>query len=477
MDPNRAPWDQEYAPAKPVVPAGQQSTQADPPAQGDDGFDVPILGHQPSFTSFLRNAPTEAGLSGDVSRLSLGALQGILGPFEWAEKKLGIRDPPQAELVRKAAQTPEGELGQVGGALFNPVNRLVGAIAKPIEWAGDAAGELPAIGRAIRTASRVVRGAVSGGLGAATAQPDQRGKDITAGTVVGGLMGVPGAAASHLGFENVQQLASRLGRLPVVDKIIDALRSTGEGRFNTTWLNHALEPISGGSVTTAGFDAIHEVGRRIGGVIERATAGMSLPSSPAVLGAIQRSVSQAANSVLDSNARAAFSRTIDETVLAPLQRIGSLAGDEFTSVVSNLGARIREIPGRTDAQRELRSALEDFRMTLINNAQGGNQRLWRLARQAWSRFAPARDAARGTKDGVFSPDGLADKLEGRTPASTTVRPPDLRIANQAQQAMVSPARAATQAIRGQPLTQPQDWASRVAAALSSTGTGTGLPGQ
>lgn len=478
----KMPWEEDQsstAAAKPATTPGKPWESGDeyttPPAgntapTAGEYFDLPVLGRQPTLGTFLRQAPTEPGLSGHVARTGLGILQGFAGPFEWAAQQTGIsRAVP--ESVRKTAKDvqqsterggAEGTIGEMVGGAFNPVSRAI----RPIQGLNEIGGPT------MRALSRIGQSTIAGAIGGATAQPGNTKEGGEVGGVLGAILGAPGAAAARLGYSNVQQLAGRmLDRAPFVRGMFDSLKSAGEAGFNRFWYGHALKPINGKVPPTAGFKGAEDVADQIGNALDRATMGMWLDARPGtpVLPALQRTVQVARTNITDEGAWNAYQATIARLVTTPLQNSGGRLGSaDFQAITSNLATAVRAIKPTSEGARSLRSELDQFRMRLLDNASGGDPTAYRQARRAWSIFATGRDSVPvGSKDGIFSPDDLAKEIDKREPGRYgTGQATNQGIANAAQEALFAPTRAARGAAQGRPLTQPQDWAGRAAAAAA-----------
>lgn len=447
-------------------PQQTQQTTSSPPA---GYFDMPLLGRQPTFSTFLQQAPTQPGLAGHVARSGLGVIQGFAGPLEWAAQQTGLNRVVPESVSRTAKEvlqsSQRGGLeslgGEMVGGVFNPISRAI----RPIKVLNEIGGP------ALRSIMRFAQSVGAGALGGATAQPGNTKEGAEWGGILGGILGVPGAAAAKLGYGNVQQMADRmLDRIPFVKGMVDSLKSAGEAGFNRFWYGHALKPINGKTPAEAGFKGMEDVSNQIGAALDKATQGMWFDGSigSTAFAALQRTTQVARNNITDSGAWDAYQDTIKRLVTDRLQQTGGRLGPaDFQAITSNLATVVRDIKPTSEGARSLRAELDQFRMRMLDNASGGDPAAYKEARRAWAIYATGRDSVKlGSKDGIFSPEELAKEIDKRSGGPNVYgigQARDQGIANAAQQALFAPTRAARGAAAGRLLNQPQDWAGRVAA--------------
>lgn len=427
------------------------------------------------------------GWGGTARKFQAGLAQGFaLDPIEKAGELTGIgQNPPKwledrLEATRKAAgTTTPGEIGRVAGSVFNPLWRFLPAI-KATEYAGPAARALA------KLATSVYQGAVG-----AAAQPTgaktpaeavrQTIPQLETGGAIGGAVGAPGTIASTLGYESLQQpIREVLRDLPLEFRRIERLRNLSRPAFTRWWHEQSVAPIGGKVPGVASKATMDKVGLQIGGALDNATRNMTFDATnPAVRQALTNTrINSMLNLATSGDAAAAYKDTLDRLVINPLVvNGGKLDSKGLQTITSNLDAHIRAInPGTSPDQALLKRELENFRMSILDNATGtpAEKQAYARARQAWRIHATGRDSQPlGEPHGHIDPDQVARELDRRDPLRYPYGggprgAPD-RIqsgVNAAQQALGNMRGAARRGAAGKPLTQPEDYAAPTARAVA-----------
>lgn len=421
--------------APPTTPTRGAPEPANPLRNGD----APDLGPLGPYL----DDPT---LAGTVVRAGAGFMQGVVDPLEAAAQPFGLeRALPQRVqdrlgLMRQISQGGAGRAGRLAGTVLNPGNWLV----PEIRGMGALGTLAQSVGRgALGALSEPAEQAPGESLGAAKL------RQAEGGGAIGGLLGIPGSAARAMGFSSAQVLGKWL-------PFIDRLKRLSLPSFNRTWLSHALEPI-GETEAGSGFAAMDDAASKIGGALDRATAGMSLRMSPETFRGLSGAVEAARRNMNDQTYQR-YRAEIQRLLVGRLRGGSSLTPSELQSVTSDLAASIRAIRPSSDENRTLRAELEEFRTALFDHATGTaeQKQAYARARDAWRRYAVLRDAVPlGSPDGLSTWDDVAREINRRETRYARGTATDQAMANQAQQSLLRAGAAARQASGGLPLSEPQ----------------------
>lgn len=427
------------------------------------------------------------GWRGTIPKFAAGVAQGAaLDPIEklgeltgigqnvpdWLEKRLqGLRTA--------AGTTTPGEVGRVMGTFANPLWRFLPKI--PVtEFAGPTARALAKLGTSI------YQGAVGGAAqptGAKT--PAEAAKQtvpqLAAGGAIGGALGAPGAAAAQAGYESLQQpIREVLRDLPLEFRRIERLRNLSRPAFTRWWHEQSVAPIGGKVPGVASKATMDNISMQIGGALDAATRNMTFDATnPAVRQALTNTrVNSMLNLATSGDAAAAYKDTLDRLVINPLVvNGGKLDSKGLQTITSNLDAHIRAInPGTSPDQALLKRELENFRMSILDNASGtpAEKQAYTRARQAWRIHATGRDSQPlGEPHGHIDPDQVARELDRRDPlrypygGGPRGAPDRIQAGvNAAQQALGNMRGAARRGAAGKPLRQPEDYAAPTAHAVA-----------
>lgn len=455
----------------------QPSTTWKPPAS-----DKLAAGQEDPLVLDLQNP----GWRGTVPKFAAGVAQGALDPIEKLGELTGIgQNPPDwleqrlAAMRKAAGTTTPGEFGRVMGTFANPLWRFLPKI--PVtEFAGPTARALAKLGTSI------YQGAVGGaaqptGAKTPTEAVKQTIPQLETGGAVGAALGAPGAVASKLGYESLQQpIREVLRDLPLEFRRIERLRNLSRPAFTRWWHEQSVAPIGGKVPGVASKETMDKVGLQIGGALDNATRNMTFDATnPAVRQALTNTrINSMLNLATSGDATAAYKDTLDRLVINPLVvNGGKLNSKGLQTITSNLDAHIRAInPGTSPDQALLKRELENFRMSIFDNATGtpAEKQAYARARQAWRIHATGRDSQPlGEPHGHIDPDQVARELDRRDPlrypygGGPRGQPDRLQAGvNAAQQALGNMRGAAKRGAAGKPLRQPEDYAAPTAHAVA-----------
>lgn len=369
----------------------------------------------------------DPGWSGTLPRIAAGVTQGfVLDPWEKGAELTGTSlpfDPARLKATREAAgSTTPGQLGRFAGMMANPLWRLLPAV--PVtRYAG---AEARALAKLLTSAYQGALGGASQPTGATTpaqALKDTRGQ-AESGGVIGTLLGAPGALATRMGFEHLQQPIREFVRdLPLEFRRLANLRNLSKPAFTNWWHEQSVAPIGGKVPGVASKATMDKVGAQIGEAIDRASRNMTFdPTNPAVRTALGTARSNASINLASSgNALGAYNSIIDRLVSNPLRVVQKpLSAQELQTITSNLDAHIRLIdPSRSPDNALLKSELENYRDTMLDNASfptPAQKKEFDQARNAWRIHAIGRDSqGTGEPHGHIDPDLVAKELDRRNP--------------------------------------------------------------
>jgi len=483
-DPNKPPWQQDYA-APGVVPQTAPAAPATnpqvPPWQ--QNYNAPAVAVTPSAASPGQPASTDPFIQ-DLqqnwpAQLAAGVTQGfLLDPIEKAGELTGIGQNPPKWLEDRLQATREA----AGSGYAGVGGHIAGQVANPLYWLLPELKAPEVLGKAGQAAAKLLTGGYRGAVGGATQPtgaktPGDAAKatipQAETGALVGGLLAAPGALARSMGFKNVQQpLRTIVRSLPLEFRRLEHLRDLGIPNFTTWWHGHSLEPIGGRAPVEASKEAMDRVGGQIGAAIDKATRNMTFDvTDPTVSRNLATTLGTSRlNLATSGGALNEYNRIVNDLVTQPLSYTGGrLNSDELQQITSNLDAHIRQIQPSTPDNALLKRELENYRMTILDNASGtrSEKAAYAKAREAWRRHATGRDSQPlGESSGFIDPDHVARELSRRDPLRYPYgggprgrQDATQRAVNQAQQAIIRMSSAAQRGKRGLPLRQPEDLAA------------------
>ena len=321
---------------------------------------------------------------------------------------------------------PEGfDWARLGGNVASPVNLALGAGAAQ-------AGTLP-----LRMGAGAATGAVAGSM-APVGNGDFWGEKASQ-AAVGGLFGgaVPAAAAGvgrvispkaslnpdilALRAEGVRPtvgqtlggMANRVEEkaisLPIVGDAIRNARQRAAEDLNVAVANRALAPI-GQKVPkdVAGRELVAAVQSKLSDAYETLLPKLTVKADPTFNAEVQSLRGMVATGSIDPNAAKLFNRILQNDVLGKFRGQQALTGQTLKAVESDLGAKIRQLGGSTDADARLvADALSEVRDSLRGMVQRNNPAYAKeltAINTGWANFKRLERAASslGSEEGTFS---------------------------------------------------------------------------
>lgn len=402
-----------------------QRAQATPEEQ------KPQLSGVQRFTAGLID-PIQGGaqmLESAVRAVSPGAVESINKANNWlADRGLVGRLPAggvqQQTAEREAALKTDGiDWVRLGGNVLSPANAAL-------------ASRLPA---ATTTAARIAggagAGAVAGGLmpnaGSSEDRLTQMGAGAAGGALVPALTAGVGRLISPAASTNPQLAALRaegirptvgqaLGgfankaeekaiSLPFVGDAIAGARQRAAGDLNRAVADRALAPL--GIKTPAGIDGRDLVGHvqgKLSGAYNALLPKLTVQADQTFAQEVQSLRGMVANGSIDPNAAKAFQRILQNDVLGKFKGQNALTGETMKAVESDLGQKIAQFGGSTDADARLvADALREVQSSLRSLVQRNNPAHaaeLKAINSGWANFKRLERAAGyvGAEDGAFN---------------------------------------------------------------------------
>jgi hypothetical protein len=402
-----------------------QRTQAPQAAQ------APQIGGMQRFAAGLID-PIQGGaqmLENSVRAVSPAAVDAINNLnnklAEWGlVGKLPAGGVQQQTREREAALRTDGiDWPRMAGNVLSPVNAALGA-------------GLPA---AATTAGRVAGGAglgaIAGGLmpstGSAEDKLTQMGVGAAGGTAVPAVTAGIGRLISPAASTNPQLAALKaegirptvgqaLGgfankaeekaiSLPLLGDSIAAARTRAAGDLNQAVANRALAPI--GQAAPKGLDGRELVGhvqRQLGDAYDTLLPKLTVQADRAFAQEVQSLRGMVQTGSIDPNAAKTFQRILQNDVLGKFKGQGALTGQTMKQVESDLGQKISQLGGSTDADARLvADALREVQSSLRSLVQRNNPQYaqeLKAINTGYANFKRLERAASslGAEDGTFS---------------------------------------------------------------------------
>lgn len=463
----------------------------------------PTKGQQPDepkyssdeYAEYIRGALNDPSIGGSVYRGGIGVLQGaVLDPIEAAGepiealgKNLGIdvgatigpyvpsRIKDVARGARQIArQSPEGNIGRIGGGIASPFNKLVPDLPGLAAVVRDS-------GPAARALERVLQSAFKGGVGSTLVPQERDTKGIgdwikgelakaAPSAVVGSAFGLPSALArltrrpAEEWHEAVRPLWENI---PYVGRYARGIATAfGDARANTRMYDYILDPLRRLNRSTtmrtpseAGWNSLRDIENHIGQQIDTATRNASwnqtLPSITALRQTASRAVQNLSAGAL-SRYRQVLQRVFNDNLYDPMTGVyrGRLDPRRFQQVTQQLQSIARNMDQGVPENREVIRALNEFRAALIDSASMSpqNRALWKAANDSWRRYALLREGLwMSNRNGVVPARNISRAAQRRNPYGYAT------FADPAQQ-IVNPA----------PQWNPADWAQRAGTGTAQT---------
>lgn len=402
-----------------------QRSQSPQPAQ------TPQIGGAQRFAAGLID-PIQGGaqmLENSVRAVSPAAVEAINKLnnklAEWGlVGKLPAGGVQQQTAEREAALKTDGiDWARLGGNVLSPVNA---ALAAKIPAAAGLAG---------RAAGGAGLGAVSAGLmpnsGTAEDKLLQMGVGAAGGAAVPALTAGLGRVISPAASTNAQLQALKaegirptvgqaLGgfankaeekaiSLPLMGDSIAAARARASGDLNQAVANRALQPI--GQTAPKGLDGRELVGhvqRQLSEAYDDLLPKLTVKADQAFAQEVQNLRGMVSNGSIDPNAAKTFQRILQNDVLGKFKGQNALTGQTMKQVESDLGQKISQLGGSTDADARLvADALREVQSSLRNLVQRNNPQFadeLKAINKGYANFKRLERAgsALGAEDGIFS---------------------------------------------------------------------------
>lgn len=394
------------------------------------------------------------------SRFAAGLIDPIQGGAQMLENAVRAVSPGAVEAINKANNwlADRGIVGRLpaGGVQQQTREREAALRTDSIDWprlAGNVlspanaalAARLPA---AATTAGRVVGGAglgaVAGGLmpnaGTDVDKLTQMGMGAAGGALVPAITAGVGRVISPNASRNPQldllkaegvrpTVGQALGgvankaeekaiSLPFVGDAIASARTRAAVDLNQAVANRALAPIGGKVPAGAqGREMVASVQSQLSDAYNKLLPKLTVKADQAFTQEVQSLRGMVANGSIDPNAAKTFQRILQNDVLGKFKGQQALTGQTMKAIESDLGQKIAQLGGSTDADarlvadalREVQSSLR----ALVQRSNPAQAAELRAINAGWANFKRLERAASyvGAEDGVFSPAHLQSAVK------------------------------------------------------------------
>lgn len=386
------------------------------------------------FVKGLRD-PVDAGAQLLTKSLPPGVVDAGNRLNNWLAEKTGLVGKlPEGgvdQQIREAEAAYKAQRGE-GGIDWA---RMAGNVLNPANLAGGAL-----IPRAATLGGRIASNAVAGGVMAGATAPvvsgdflTEKGKQIAAGAIGGGVLpaltgGVarvvsPKAAESAnlalLKSEGVKPtigqtlggrwntLEEKAQSLPIVGDAIAMARGRSLEQFNKAAINRAAAPI-GAKIDKAGQDGVREVGDAISRYYDDALGKVKFVQADPQFAQDLAQLRTMAES-LTPDLKAKFDRKLNDILIGRMSPNGSMLGDVYKRVDSELGQLAARF-GKSSAasEQELGDAFGQLKGLLNQQMRRTNPEVAGMlekADEAWANLVRVEGAAKAGKnaEGLFTP--------------------------------------------------------------------------
>lgn len=413
-------------------------------------------------TAIKRNMPGQpaAPQQSGAARFAAGLLDSVQGGAQMLENAVRGLAPGAVESINKInnrladfgivgrlppggvqQQTKEREAALQTDGIDWP--RLAGNVLSPANFA--LAAKLPA---AASTGARVLSGAglgaVAGGLmpnaGDAGDKLSQMGAGAAGGALVPAMTAGVGRLISPNASTNPQLAALQsegirptvgqaLGgfankaeekaiSLPFVGDAIAGARQRAAVDLNRAVANRALSPIGADAPQgVVGRELVSNVQSKLSDAYNALLPKLTVKADQTFAQEVQSLRGMVANGSIDPNAAKAFQRILQNDVLGKFKGQQALTGQTMKAVESDLGQKIAQFGGSTDADARLvADALREVQSSLRSLVQRNNPAYaeeLRAINAGWANFKRLERAAGyvGAEDGVFSASQLQSAVK------------------------------------------------------------------
>ena len=197
--------------------------------------------------------------------------------------------------------------------------------------------------------------------------------------------------------------------LPIVGDAIASARTRATGELNQAVANRALQPI--GAKVQAGLqgrDLVAAVQSKLSDAYETLLPKLTVRADKTFNQEVSSLRGMVANGSIDPNAAKTFQRILQNDVLGKFKGQQALTGQTMKSVESDLGQKIAQLGGSTDADARLvADALREVQSSLRSLVQRNNPQFadeLTAINKGWANFKRLERAASsvGAEDGMFS---------------------------------------------------------------------------
>ena len=394
------------------------------------------------------------------SRFAAGLVDPIQGGAQMLENAVRAVSPGAVDAINKANNwlADRGIVGRLpaGGVQQQTREREAALRTDGIDWprlAGNVlspanaalSARLPA---AATTAGRVVGGAglgaISGGFmpnaGTDADKLTQMGMGAAGGALVPAITAGVGRVISPNASRNPQldllkaegvrpTVGQALGgvankaeekaiSLPFVGDAIASARTRAAVDLNRAVANRALAPIGGKVPAGAqGREMVASVQSQLSDAYNKLLPKLTVKADRAFTQEVQSLLGMVANGSIDPNAAKTFQRILQNDVLGKFKGQQALTGQTMKAIESDLGQKIAQLGGSTDADARLvADALREVQSSLRSLVQRSNPAQaaeLRAINAGWASFKRLERAASyvGAEDGIFSPANLQSAVK------------------------------------------------------------------
>lgn len=397
---------------QPAAPASAPSASSrfaagliDPIQGGAQMLESAVRGVSPAAVEAINKLNNKLADWGMVGRLPAGGVQQQTADREaalktdgmdWARLAGNVLSPVNAALAAKipAAATTAGRvmagagMGAVSGGLM--------------PTAGDSSDRLTAMG--VGGVGGAAVPAITAGFGRVISPAASRNPQLDL-LKAEGIRPTVGQALGGVANKAEEKAIS----LPFVGDAIASARQRAAADMNQAVANRALAPIGEKApATMAGRDLVGHVQSKLSDAYNTLLPKLTVKADPVFAQEVQSLQGMVANGSIDPNAAKTFQRILQNDVLGKFRGQAALTGQTMKAVESDLGQKIAQFGGSTDADARLvADALREVQSSLRSLVQRNNPAYaeeLRAINSGWANFKRLERAASyvGAEDGAFS---------------------------------------------------------------------------
>lgn len=307
--------------------------------------------------------------------------------FSPANLAIASQIPAKGSLLARAAG------GAIGGAASSALTPVAGD-----NYADEKLNQLK-LGAGIGAAMPLAGGAVSRMISPkASVNPDvqllrKEGVNLTMGQTLGGM---------------ANRLEEKLQSVPFLGDSISAARNAAREDLNRAAINRAVAPL-GDRVEQVGHAGVKEAGDKLSAAYTGALNKLSHVTFDSNFAA-DLSQLKAMSSGLEPKFQRMFDKTLSDQFGSRLSGNGSMLGDSYKKVYSDIGKRAEQFSGMENAAaRDYGAALSQLQNLMRQQiVRGGNPeaaQLMHAADSGWANLVRVEGAAKAAmnSDGIFTP--------------------------------------------------------------------------